>query len=276
MNAKMIIGAQKAIEPVGSTPNSALVRKPSCHTSVTTPQVANTDSRFIAIAFSGRTTERNARARSTNVISEIRPSMIGNEPYTSSTQSMKSAVGPPTPTPGRPAAASRTAPTASRPSVEFVSVVVTTSITDRPSLVHSGLWGALAACTPSASASAAAVRSAFSAGAVTSIGVSGEAPIPDRSRAWSPAFGPPEPPSEAGPVALGPLGAAQPPPVGARPDRCQHDREHREGHGDRDQRDQQPPVGHRLQERDRQHDRRQQADRDGGAAEHNSAPRGRD
>ena len=75
--------------------------------------------------------------------------------------------------------------------------MVTTSITDRPSLVHSGLWGALAARTPSASASARAVRSASSAGAITSIGVSGEAPIPERSRAWSPAFGSPEPPSES-------------------------------------------------------------------------------
>src|ERR687892_2721713 len=176
MNAKMIIGAQKAIEPVGSTPNSALVRNPSCHTSVTTPQVANTDNRFIAIAFRGSTTERKARARSTNVISEIRPSMSGNDPYTSSTQSMNSAVGPPTPTPGRPAAASRTAPTASRPSVEFVSASVNTSATARPSLDQPAPSGALAARTPSASASARAVLSDASAGAITSIGASGEAP----------------------------------------------------------------------------------------------------
>ena len=80
MNANTITGAHDSTAPEGPTPNSSSVPTPCCQTSVITPQVAKTDSRFIAIAFAGSTIERNARASSTNVTTEISTSISGKEP----------------------------------------------------------------------------------------------------------------------------------------------------------------------------------------------------
>ena len=57
------------------------VPNPRCQTSVILPQVANTDATFSAIAFSGRTIERKARAKQHERDQRDQPrSIIGNEP----------------------------------------------------------------------------------------------------------------------------------------------------------------------------------------------------
>ena len=60
-------------------PNSASDPWPCCHTSVTAPHAAATESTLSTTALSGSRTERNARASSTNVITAISAIITGNE-----------------------------------------------------------------------------------------------------------------------------------------------------------------------------------------------------
>jgi hypothetical protein len=93
------------IAPVAGIPHSAREPIPSCHTSVITPHAAPTETTFSTTAFSGSSSERNARASNANVTSAISAIITGNDPYTACTKSALDACSPPTCT-SPPAAAS--------------------------------------------------------------------------------------------------------------------------------------------------------------------------
>ena len=68
------------IEPVAAMPQIWLEPWPSCQTSWSTPHAAPTLITFSTTAFSGNSSERNARASSTNVISAISAIISGKLP----------------------------------------------------------------------------------------------------------------------------------------------------------------------------------------------------
>ena len=76
----MTIGISMLIACVASMPQIASDPNPCWKTSTMSPQAAATESRFSSTALSGRTSERNARARSRNVRTEMSTRMSGNLP----------------------------------------------------------------------------------------------------------------------------------------------------------------------------------------------------
>ncbi len=78
--AKITIGNSTLIARVASMPQIASEPKPSWKTSTIRPQAAATESRFNTTALSGRISERNARARSRKVRTEISARMTGKLP----------------------------------------------------------------------------------------------------------------------------------------------------------------------------------------------------
>jgi hypothetical protein len=66
-----MIGIHSLTHPVAAMPQIASVPIPFCQTSTITPHAAATESRFRTTAWSGSTSERKARARSTNVSAAI-------------------------------------------------------------------------------------------------------------------------------------------------------------------------------------------------------------
>ena len=73
----MTIGISTLIACVASMPKISSEPKPFCQTSTIRPHAAATESRFSRTAFSGRISERNARARRMKVRTEISASMSG-------------------------------------------------------------------------------------------------------------------------------------------------------------------------------------------------------
>ena len=75
-----MIGTHSLIDPVASMPQIASEPNPFCQTSTMSPQTAATESRLRTTAFSGRMSERKARASSRNVRAAIRAIMSGKLP----------------------------------------------------------------------------------------------------------------------------------------------------------------------------------------------------
>src|SRR5207247_9578422 len=95
--ASIRIGIVGSIEPVGVN-RSSPDRCPHWKIHTTTPNVADSDSTFITIAFSGRTTEPNARNSSTNVLTPVSSAIQGKVAPRLASSSTRPAVVPPTST----------------------------------------------------------------------------------------------------------------------------------------------------------------------------------
>ena len=76
----MISGIQDWMEPVAWIPQIASEPCPSCQTRTSTPQAAATLRMLSMIAFSGSSSERNARASRMNVVIAIRAIISGKLP----------------------------------------------------------------------------------------------------------------------------------------------------------------------------------------------------
>ena len=95
MMASIRIGIVGSIEPVGLN-RSRPDRCPHWKIQTTTPNVADSDSTFITIAFSGSTTEPNARNSSTNVETQTSSAIQGSVEPRLLSSSTSPAVVPPT------------------------------------------------------------------------------------------------------------------------------------------------------------------------------------
>ncbi len=67
----MITGSQNVMAPVGATPNSDCEPWPCCQKKTTAPNTAASDTRLSSTAFTGRSTERNVRTSSRNVMAAM-------------------------------------------------------------------------------------------------------------------------------------------------------------------------------------------------------------
>src|SRR6185295_4253186 len=97
MMASIRIGMVGSIDPVGVN-CSRRDRCPHWKIHTTTPNVADNDSTFITIAFSGSTTEPNARNSSTNVLTPVSSAIQGRVAPRLASSSTSPAVVPPTST----------------------------------------------------------------------------------------------------------------------------------------------------------------------------------
>src|SRR6266576_2800987 len=97
MMASIRIGMVGSIEPVGVN-CSRRDRCPHWKIHTTTPNVADSDSTFITIAFSGSTTEPKARNSSTNVLTPVSSAIQGSVAPRLASSSTSPAVVPPTST----------------------------------------------------------------------------------------------------------------------------------------------------------------------------------